>query len=153
MIDDELSRILFESLGNEDIMMPSGSLNLASCYPANGVLQPNLGEQGDILSSQLICLDIGRPKNVCGHGELNSQVFFTLANADKQAKTHANLHMDHSDVVNLMFHSQATWHVFHARDAIMVEQYLKELNGKRWTENDHNFSELFSGYHFLTSQC
>jgi hypothetical protein len=59
--------------------------------------------------------------------------------------------MDHSDAVNLMFYGEATWWIFHARDATYVEQYVKELKG-RTDHNDQDFSELFSEEQcFLTS--
>ena len=59
--------------------------------------------------------------------------------------------MDHCDAVNLMFHGEATWRIFDARDAPRVEQYLKELKGGT-CDDDQDFSQLFSGEFLLTSQ-
>jgi lysine-specific demethylase 3 len=70
---------------------------------------------------------------------------------NKQANTHTELHMDHSDALNLMYYGEATWRIFEARDAARVEQYLKELKGSTY-DDDQDFSELFSGEHLLTSQ-
>jgi [histone H3]-dimethyl-L-lysine9 demethylase len=73
------------------------------------------------------------------------------SHTDKQANTHTELHMDHSDAVNLMFYGEAKWWIFEARDAPRVEQYLKE--GKGGTcDDDQDFSNLFSGECLLTSQ-
>jgi hypothetical protein len=46
-MDRDLARIFYECLPDADLMTPSGALNLASCYPCNGALQPDLGELGD----------------------------------------------------------------------------------------------------------
>lgn len=66
----------------------------------------------------------------------------------QQANTSTALHLEHSDVVNLMFHGKLTWHIFPARDAKYVEKYLKHLNSSN--DDIESFTELFSGRHFLT---
>ena len=48
IMDGDLARIFFSSLPSKDLMTPSGAFNLASCYPRNGAVQPDLGELENI---------------------------------------------------------------------------------------------------------
>jgi lysine-specific demethylase 3 len=56
--------------------------------------------------------------------------------------------MDHSDAINLMFHGEATWHIFSQRDANDVECYLKSLDDD--SSHTSDYSKLFSVHHYLT---
>jgi len=56
LMDANLSQLLFRCLPHQhhSIMTPSGALNLASCYPCNGDLQPDLGT---LLAGCILCYD------------------------------------------------------------------------------------------------